>query len=381
MKRILLLLLTLIIAAAMLFSCDGGNGEDKPPEGLELTRVISAGGIDLYAAEGFKFYTPEGWSTAAVKYDDDTTVYTAKITNTSRTSITLVKADAPSTDIADYFTESMEKFPSEYTVTSEIAPSEFGKAGSGADSAYKVIYTYKYNIFDYSKGENSDIDFTCMQIFLYHGEDFYIFTYTAKGTPTNEGDDYQRYLEKVSLAASSFEFVEKSGESTDNAVYEKDEDGYNLVSDKKYAGFSLYLPDSYSVIDSSAYVSAKISDKANISLSKATDTGVDITEYWATRKGDLEKIYTDVTEIAVNVKNADEPEKPIVLGDLAKNNLRSFEYTYKYNEKTYHVLQIMGVQPSFLSGYGYVFTYTAEESEYESHMEEIDTILEKVIFS
>ena len=55
----------------------------------------------------------------------------------------------------------------------------------------------------------------------------------------------------------------------------------------------------------------------------------------------------------------------------------AYEYTYRLDGVTYHVYQVLIVESAIN---GYVFTYTALESEYAEHIDEIKTILGKVDF-
>ena len=114
--------------------------------------------------------------------------------------------------------------------------------------------------------------------------------------------------------------------------------------------------------------------------------------YLENRRAELGSIVSDITDIKVGVPKAvdtdsdffkdwslgvlPELDESIVLGNLERASTVSYEYTYVFAGKTYHVYQVLGVD-----GYnGYVFTYTALESEYAEHIDEIKTILGKVDF-
>ena len=368
MRKFTLLLAILILTATLLSSCGGG---EEVPEGLAI--------VEINEEEGFKFYCPEGWSVITANTDVDKTVYGAKMSAFNNISITLAKANMPGglaeapdaksalAAVSAYFTESLEEFPEgmELKVVKEPTLSNFGNA----KEAYNVVYTYKYEKYD----------FACMQYFVKNGADFYIFTYTSYGDTEDESSDYRVYLEKVEQAIKSFEFTEKKGESASSRTeYEKDAEGYNLVSDSTISGFELYLPDEVKVIVSDGYVTAKVSESASIYLGRATATGVQINKYWENRKEELNRLVDKdtLTEIEVNKINKEDTEKKVVLGDLAENRVASYEFTYEINGTKYHVYQIMGVD----TFNGYVFTYTATEEEYAKNIELIDKILAKVIF-
>lgn len=377
MNKFFIILTATLICLFSLASCS----REEAPDGLQVVAISEEDGI--------KFYGPEGWTVINDSYNADYKVYATKLTGRSKTSLTFVGAPMPEGDIAAYFTSSLTEVPesimSTLTVTKPVEPDSFGNA----DEAYKCIYTYKYTEYDYTAQDYVQKDMTCMQIFIKNDGEFYIFTYTAYGTPTDGEGDYLKYLETVQSCITSFEFTAKSGMAGD-VIYEKDADGYNLVSDKSLCGFELYLPDSYKVAGNTGDIEAKISDGASLSLTRASDTGVNIITYLGMRKSELSQIVTEITDIQVTVTTEYNAESeifneweidvmPVVdsslrLGDLS--NIAAYEYTYVYDGEKYHVYQVLGVD--FTTGY--VFTYTAAEDEYAEHIDTIKTILKKVRF-
>ena len=366
MKKFIALILAMVICLISLSGCN--KKDDNVPDGLQ----IGYESLD----DGYIFYVPENW--AVVNGGD---VAAAKVSVINNTSVTFAKGEMPKEEIPLYFEESLKDFPAVIKDTMNILQRDkectFGNANG---KAYKYIYTYRYE----------ERDYCCMQILLTHGNGFYIFTYTSYGNPEDSGSTYSQYLSSVQLAIDSFKFTESAEKAPIN--YEKDADGYNMVSDPTLAGYSLYLPADYEVIYSSGFVKAKISDSANISISKATQTGVGIMDYLKIRKDDLSKIVTEFMDIkislATDVNTESEiyknwsfdvmPEKDenLCFGNLENNSILSYEYTYTFNGNIYHVYQVMGVDRYN----GYVFTYTALDSEYEMHIEEIKNILKKVSF-
>lgn len=366
MRKFTLLIAIFALSVLTLISCSDG---EEVPEGLEIVTVSKE--------EGFKLYCPEGWTLINSKLDTDRPVFGAKMSAFNNISMTFTEANMPAglAEAADknaslgaidaYFKASLKEFPEDMEVTVVTSPvlSNFGNA----PEAYKCVYTYKYETYN----------FACMQYFVRNSADFYIFTYTSYGDVNDEESDYRVHLEKIELAIKSFEFTEKSGgEGEDLSKYEKDESGYYLVSDKKIAGFDLYLPEGVSVIVSDAFVTAKMSESAVIYLGKATATGVQINQYWENRKKELDRFADSITEIEVNKINESGKEKCVTLGDLADNRVASYEFTYEIGGTVYHVYQVMGVT----SFDGYVFTYTATEEEYAKHLDTVKAILAKVKF-
>lgn len=366
MKKLTIFALIMFLGLFVFCSCN--NKKDEAPEGLQV--------IKKSEADGYIFYGPEGWTVANT---DDVAAAKVFATSKERPSISFTEADMPVGTIPEYFADALGEFPKAIADTMTIVlRDEVCLFGNANGQAYKYVYTYKYD----------ELDVACMQILLTHDNRFYIFTYTSFGDVNNEGSLYRRYLEKVNLSVDNFTFTERSDDES-KPNYEKDSDGYNLVSDATVAKFSLYLPDGYDVVFSSGFVKAKISEVANISLTRATDVNVGILDYLKARKTKLGTFTTDFQDVSLTFAmqfNAENPAfadfgcTPVTNSELKFGNLGqnivAYEYKYTFNGQVYHVYQMMGVD----SHNGFVFTYTALDSEYEQHFDEIKTILEKVVF-
>ena len=93
--------------------------------------------------------------------------------------------------------------------------------------------------------------------------------------------------------------------------------------------------------------------------------------YYENRLNELRTLYTDVTEITALTE--------CTLGNSSEACYA--EYSYKDGERTYRVYQIIAVGGgNILSQKGFVMTYTAEESVYESHLGELAKMMEKIRF-
>ena len=349
MRKLLSLLLvaaTVFAICASMVSC--GKSTDAP-EGMQLVR----GGEDV----GYNFYCPEEWTVSNVG-----TISAAYVSKVDTTSVSLTESEMPAKSFKEYFMDSTARFtfPIEITVNGDVC--NFGNA----EEAYKFVYSYEYK----------EIGVVCMQILAKYQGRFYIFTFTSYSAERTEGESYyQFYLEKVQQIIDNVIFTEKKAVQSDPVSYPKDEDGFNLVSDKSVCGFELYLPQSYTVDNSTGIVSASKEDGSFISLTKAMTTGVTIEDYWKLRKENLApfidsrtdgegKTVSTLTEIEVNKR----------LEGIGNEFAFSFEYTYEYAGVKYHVYQVL-----FVNGWdGFVFTYTAEEANYESHLEEAKMVLQKV---
>ena len=337
MKKISAILIILSTLVALV-SCS--SNDDGIPDGMQLVR-----GGEKY---GYFMYAPEEWTVA--NYGDVSSAYASKVDSSS---ISYVEAPMPDVTIDDYFKESLNEFPTQPTVISENADINFGNA----DEAKKFVFEHKY----------AGHDFRTMQIFVKYGERFGIFTFnsTLEKRSSSEVVQFDYYEEKIADVISNFKFVTKTGE-TQKESYPIDADGYVLVSDKSVVKYSLYLPDEFEVEFASGITVASLPDGSNLTLSRATTTGIAVNEYWETRKNELSNIATDITELDI--------KKITTLGN--SKQAVAYEYTFVYNNTTYHVYQVLAVTVFN----GFVFTYTATEENYAEHIDTIMKIAEKVEF-
>lgn len=369
-----------LLAACIMLLCSCSGDKIAVPDGMQI--------VEENKTEGYIFFGPEGWVVG-----NHGSISSTYLSTTSKTSMTFTKMSlSEGESIGDYFKGGLEKFP--YPVTfyksgaalgeGETAAGEranFGTAEAGASEAYKYVYAYKHG----------DTDYSCLQMLIRHGERYYVFTYTAQGLPTDGESAYNNHVEKAQAAIDSFMFTAPvTGDAATEP--ERDESGYILASDKTVSGFALYIPDDYTVVSSSGIAEVKINDNAAITLTRASETGLGVLDYLLNRRAEILKIADSFTDYSIKVAKPvstdgeyfDNWELEILpvydstlcFGELDAGKIAAYEYAYTYKGTTYRVYQVLGAD----SFYGYVFTYTATESEYPNNFIEIKSILEKVSF-
>ncbi len=368
MKKLLILLITLI-SILSLASCAGG---EDVPQGMQLV----AGSDSL----GYYFYAPEEWLISNV--GDIKSAYISRV-NTTSVSFTEVMLDSDKRNddyfFNHYFSENQDELEKmkNFTVKEEAKSIIFGAKDFEADKAVYYTYTYEYPSFKYETGNDEPTavyyEFQFMQLLASHEGRYYMLTYSAQNT-AEEGvtPNFEKYLEKAKTVIENFRFTTKSGDETNEVEYERDSDGYLLISDKGLSGFNFYVPEDFKCDYSSAIVSATHEDGSNMSITEATATGVYANQYWQMRKQDLSVFVTDIKEIQVDVETRLGNNSSKLYGDWAY----AYEYSYKYNGNDYHVYQIIAINGSS----GYVFTYTAKEENYLTHLEAVFKTIEKVDF-
>lgn len=391
MKKLIALVFALCAVFALTACSDDGVPDD----------MQYVAGSD---AEGFYFYSPEAWNISNVE-----NIYSSYVSRTNNTSVTFMEVDpdtlAPATSCTNaecagaaldaedhyflyhYFDDSKSDFPASLAASAGESV-VFGAEEATADRAVKYEFSYTYSDVGYDKA--TDVLCGFIQYYLLHDGCYYVMTYSAikednDGTTTSY---YESYLDELEMITNNFRFVTKSGEvAADDGEYELDGDGYKLVSESKYSGFDFYAHPDYELDFASGIVSVTHSDGSNVTMSKATSTGIYFNTYLEKRRAELEAIgATDFKQIS-----GPDEENPngisANLGQVPKGETQttydcafSYEYTYVFDGVTYHVYQILAVEGFLFFADGYVFTYTAAEGNYAEHLDEVYSMRDKVCF-
>ncbi len=394
MKK-LFALLVLVITIFSLVAC-GGDGDI--PDDMQ----IASGSEGL----GYYFYAPDGWFISEV--NNITTAYVSKVNNTSISFVKISPDDfgrvsdegcgvdncrGASLDSAThfflyhYFDSTKGDFPDSLSVK-ESKNVAFGKEGESAENArsYQFSYTYK-NVISTEKSEEVSCGF--IQYFIAHKGSYYILTYSAiADVPEGlENSNFDKYLDKLDMVIKNFRFLSSPlGESEEITEYPKDSDGYLHIAEGSLAGFDFYSHESFSDIISTGYVSVTHSDGSNVTMSKASATGVSIKDYVLRRGEELIVIGATNFKILTDFeKEGQQNGVPSRLGNLPEGESNTaydfafeFEYTYAYKGENYHVYQILAVSGNAFHNKAFVFTYTAKEANYSAHINEVYTMRDKV---
>lgn len=371
MKKICATVLLLAMAMASVLLLNSCSDNSDVPDGMQLVY-----GSD---ADGYYFYAPEEWTVSNI--GEIKSAYASRVDSTSVSFAEVFpepKAAGAGTEeyfFSSYFNDSLAEFPESVkpTVTLNGEPTVFGKEGALADKALKYTYNYEY----------SDNTFGFMQILIKEGERYFVFTFCALLEQRADNKTYyDYYLDKLQKVIEEFRFVEITAEK-EKTDYPKDADGFVLISEKKLAGFKLYVPESFVPDYSSAIVSATHADGSNINMTEATGTGEKPSEYVMRRFKEIE----NVTGSKIVCGNATYDENGDIT-DLAHEAVEfgnakagyAYEYKFDYNGSTYQVYQVLVIDGFALSYSGYVFTFTAKEANFPLHRDEINSIIQKVEF-
>ena len=335
MTKKLSLILVLLLSLIVLASCGGSDA----PEGMQ---AVNDGEKD-----GFYLYVPEEWTVSSIGG-----IRSAFVSTFDSTSVSLVESKMPTGTLDEYFASSIL---SESTLEIKNPTLKGEKCNLGnADEAYQYTYSYVYGKAEYK----------FLQVLAKYKGRFFILTYSALLQDKSEGVTYyDAHLEELVKIMENVKFTDKSAPADDKTEVK---DGYKLASEPGLCGFSLYVPERYEIVSSSAMVTCTIDESASITFSKMTVGGVKFADYWTMRLDELKALFG---EISVTKEN-----QPTVIGKLT--NAYSYEYSYKYDGVTYRVYQIF----TATSYSGFVFTFTATEEEYPKLIGEIEDVIERVEF-
>ncbi len=354
-KRIVALMLALFSLFA-LFSC----GKDDLPKGAKLPEGMQYAGGAPY---GFYLYVPEEWTLSSID-----SVVGAFVSTLDISSVSMTRVEKPAgVDIDGYFKATMEDMPFEnYTLEKDGVSRLLGTVNA---AGYEYTYSYK------PYGSEKDQQYRVLQLFAEYEGRLYAFTYTALNEKKSEDKTYfATYIDTVDKIISSVQFVAPAKENEAGTEYKKDADGYLQVASRRTSGFDLYMHPDWKCTLAGGIVEVTAPDgRASFNMTESRDNGVSPTEYFAKRKSDLERY----TEGEITVLHQD---KHIEFGNA--DSAWSYEYTYTYRGVAYHTYQVLIVDEIIPALYykGYVFTFTAAEDSYPTHIETVKNMIAKVDF-
>ena len=397
MKKLLALLIS-IIAVLGLTSC----GESDIPEGMQLVTGSDEAGYYFYAPEGWVTFNSDGVASAYVSTANPTSVSFVEMTSEKIKKA----ADWKCTEdgckgvnlstsehyfLYHYFDET--DFPESMKLLGE-GDVLFGNENAGAERCRYYEFTYVHNDIKYTEDGKGTVENNITrgfkQFYIVHGGTFYLMTYAGiYDVPAFLTTSYyEQYKEALDTVVANFKFVEKKA----SAPVEKETitEEYRLVTEKNLSGFDFYAHKDFALDFASGMVSVSHADGSNVNMTKATAVGTYSTVYFDRRLDELREMgATDVTVIERAKSDGKTTDAPIAskLGELPEagyntdfNYAFDLEYTYVFDGVKYHVYQVIGVKGNIFTADGFVFTYTAKEENYLTHLDTVKAMRDKVNF-
>jgi len=148
--------------------------------------------------------------------------------------------------------------------------------------------------------------------------------------------------------------------------------GMKALESEMDLDYILYVPEDWIQDKDTGIVSAfrGMGDTSNVSMTAATlsrdDFGLTAEAYFERYKADFEKTFADMT------LDEGSPEN-MLLGGVAAMKV---SFKAAVTDIPYHFMQVICIH----NGTVYTFTYTAHESLYSQHLEDVDMMLQNFVF-
>ena len=319
---------------AMPFSfaaCTAGAGSAGTtvtlPDGMQLAEM----------GDGYTFFAPEDWCV-----DLSTGIATTYVSTIDPSNITLVRlADG---DPIAYF-EAAEDRLADMLVDYTLHEAE-DNALMGGKAAIVRVYS----------GKLAGIPYRYKQYLCRYDGYLYLLTYTAKEEiPSGDVSYYARYEETADKVAAAFLFTGTAADAEKpNKEPLTNENGLVLASDPAVAGYSLYIPTTWTPDLQNGTTSATRDGLATITVIREIPNENTIEEYWNAKEETYRHLYEDfaLIESECSLPAATEEEVTVRLDG---HQAARYVYTYTQNGITYKVNKLLTLDGLYVLS----FTYTA----------------------
>ncbi len=335
MKKIIAVLLLLVMAFGVV-SC--GN-EVEPPSGFQLASVDNA---------PFYLYVPNTWTSNA-----SSGISSAYC---STTGSVLVSAFSQEEDddisLQLYTARTLESF--QRTLEDFVLETK--------NLEETTLASYAAYCFDYTATSAKKV----MRFRTYvseYADGFAVLTYSA------EKDIFETYEADFNeiVAKFTFKVENENGTPSNDDIAQEEIDGWQLASSTKYE-YSFFVPKSWTVDKASEIPTASCSsgegDNSNVTvMSYVLKTPMTSKEYWEMAKEELVYDY----EVIATDEDAE-------LGGLSAF---AVEYETGLEGMMYHVKQVFCATSNMV----YVFTYTSDDTYYETHLNAVNEMLDMFTFN
>ena len=333
MKKIIAVLTAIIFLVLPLTACSSG---EAVPRGMQLA---SAEG------EPFKLYVPEGMNlnldsgiSGAFAHNPEKIVISARY-------YTPADAEMTVSEYISYCEKSYAEALTEFVVVSHDPDVLGGK------DAIKLVYTAKMD----------SVNYTCTQYTVLHNGDMVSLHIYI---PT---DAVESYAEVTKSVVSNFQLCDKAEPKNDELVDKDTPDGMKIASHDKIE-YRLYVPKSW-ICDSESGVSEAYypeSEKTNVTVTAYSPDGeMSAAEY---------------------IELCEEEYKTAILGyelidkedgfKVAKRDAISITFSANYDGISYKIRQTT----LEYNGMIYSITYTATESCFDLHTDDLEQIISEFTF-
>ena len=334
-KRFLALLLCAIMLLPMLAACDK-NGD--VPDGMQSVTLES---------EPFIFYVPEEWvdnrdsGISSAYYSLDKSIMASA-------RYYSCDSEAQSAGLANYVNMIAEQ--NETTLSGYALVGEIKDASLGMQSAKRYEYTYNYGGIEANKTN-------VIQYYTFYGDYAVVLSiYIANAHYTEE------YVEIFERIRACFELCERKA-INDEVIDEYTPEGMKKASDDDVQ-YACYVPKAMvtDLSDKLTYAYWDESGMPNVTVTcfSPSDDNITAEQYFM-------KCEMEYKQSISGYERLGEPISRVV----AERNALSYQYKANYGGSEYRIMQTVLIYNRL----AYSITYTARADVYDSHINDVEIIL------
>lgn len=150
-------------------------------------------------------------------------------------------------------------------------------------------------------------------------------------------------------------------------------DGMQLVS-SDYTTCKFFVPDDWTPEITTGVLVAKASDNSNVSIQQMTAKGEYPSPDAYFREDYFKKLQTTYAKITLLEEECSTENQKF--GKIGNPNTVKYVYTVESDGTVYKIMQYFSVA----SGYLYIMTYTAQESLFSEHLEEVQSVVNNFVY-
>ncbi len=328
-----LLIICVMLVSFFVTGCAASNSDI--PDGMQLASTDGAE-FCLYVPTSWMLNTESGMSGAYYSISQKTVVYANAYT------------DVDCETVEQFWGKTAARYDAEYKNFKNDVEGGSGDAATLGDKNAKK-YVFEATI-------DGD-EYKIAQYIAQNEGKFFVFTYSA------EKENYEQHLTTVEAMAKVFSFKKNEKAPTPDRTDSAPESMKIASSDK--VEYVLYVPQKW-IVDNSVTAGAYYSDtdRSNVNVVSYYGEEMTVTDYW------------DMCEAEYKAQFSNYSLHESYKSKLGSRNTYVYIFTLSFDGKDYRMLQA-------ISAYGelmYTFTYTADESLFDSHIDDVKLMMEQFKF-
>ncbi len=340
-KKILSCLLIALMCALPLASCE----KDDTPEDMYSATI---------AGEPFILYVPEGWID-----NRDSGISSAyySLSEAVMASARYYPFDAEQT-LEEYIAERIDEYSGSLPAFSLVSKKD---SALGKSKATRIEYTFDRVIK--SNGTENNVNVTVAQYYTLHGGDVVILSLYCASSAYGKNEDYTTMFEQI---RANFVLTSKSDAANELVTDKKTPEGMKIASFDS-AEYRLYVPTDWvcNMSDKLSQAYYPESGRPNVSLTSVSpDTDMSVEEYFALAEASYKKDISGYEFVSKETRQ------------VAQRNAVSYTYRATYGDAEYTIMQTVFIYGELM----YSFTYTALSESFETHLGDVNKMLDAFRF-